>query len=146
MKQTDLPAPPSIGKLYIIMREDLPDLTPGKLGAQAAHASSMFSVYAERSGANGTPISGYDEWERQGGHFGTTIVLRGTRDQVHRIVEIADRYDHIPSDQVNDTSYPFRTYEGKIFTMPVTTCAYVFIAADQQPCRTTEMLAEMELF
>jgi hypothetical protein len=54
--------------LYIVMRDDLPSLNPGKLAAQAAHVANV----AVKRGARGI----VRRWERQTTQgFGTTIVL-----------------------------------------------------------------------
>ncbi len=54
--------------LYIVMRNDLPSLNPGKLAAQAAHVANA----AVKSGAK----DAVKAWERQTSQgFGTTIVL-----------------------------------------------------------------------
>jgi hypothetical protein len=54
--------------LYIVMRNDLPSLNPGKLAAQAAHVANVAVKRGERGVVR--------RWERQTTQgFGTTIVL-----------------------------------------------------------------------
>jgi hypothetical protein len=54
--------------LYIVMRNDLPSLNPGKLAAQAAHVANVAAKRGNRKVLRA--------WERQTTQgFGTTIVL-----------------------------------------------------------------------
>lgn len=54
--------------LYIVMRNDLPSLNPGKLAAQAAHVANVAVKRGDRKIVR--------RWERQTTQsFGTTIVL-----------------------------------------------------------------------
>jgi hypothetical protein len=58
--------------LYLVMRNDLPSLNPGKLAAQAAHVANV-------AVKNANPKI-RKEWESQTmQHFGTTIVLGADR-------------------------------------------------------------------
>jgi hypothetical protein len=58
--------------LYLVMRNDLPSLNPGKLAAQAAHVANV-------AVKNANPKI-RKEWESQTKqHFGTTIVLGADR-------------------------------------------------------------------
>ncbi len=55
-------------RLYIIVREDLPSLNPGKAMAQVCHAGSQAAQVMQGDEA-------YGQWLRQADNFGTTIVL-----------------------------------------------------------------------
>jgi Peptidyl-tRNA hydrolase PTH2 len=57
--------------LYLVMRNDLPSLNPGKLAAQAAHVANVAVKRGDRKTVKA--------WERQTKQrFGTTIVLGAT--------------------------------------------------------------------
>ena len=76
--------------LYIVMRNDLPSLNPGKLAAQAAHVAN---VAVKRCGRKVLRA-----WERQTTQgFGTTIVLAAPL----KFIETAMR-----STTVYDPTYP----------------------------------------
>ncbi len=59
-------------RLYILMRTDMASGTPGKMMAQASHASNAF---VKRAFDVGEDISGWTNQTDQG--FGTVIVLDG---------------------------------------------------------------------
>ena len=82
--------------LYIIMRNDLPSLNPGKLAAQAAHVANV----AVKRGARAI----VRRWERQITQgFGTTIVLGATLDFIK---------SNMSETMVFDPTYPCEiTYE-----------------------------------
>jgi hypothetical protein len=61
--------------LYLIMRDDLPSLNPGKLAAQAAHCAN--ACVAKMRKADSAMLR---KWERESSQdFGTTIVLGAGR-------------------------------------------------------------------
>ncbi len=76
--------------LYIVMRNDLPSLNPGKLAAQAAHVANV----AVKRG----PRDIVRRWEQQTTQwFGTTIVLGGS---------LAFIKKHMQATIVWDPTYP----------------------------------------
>lgn len=84
--------------LYLIMRNDLPSLNPGKLAAQAAHCANAAVAAARRSKSRA--LRGLlKEWERQSKQdFGTTIVLAAPRFFIE--------HDMPSSSHVYDDTYP----------------------------------------
>lgn len=64
--------------LYLIMRNDLPSLNPGKLAAQAAHCAN--AAVAEARRLRNPLLKAWEQQTRQ--HFGTTIVLGGSFDTI----------------------------------------------------------------
>jgi peptidyl-tRNA hydrolase len=110
--------------LYILMRNDLASLNPGKACAQAAHAANQF-VFEARHKADHL-IDGLVEWQGETGHgFGTTITLemdiRTIRDVVRRMALIDDVHTGI----THDPTYPVR--DGEVtHLIPLDTCGYVF--------------------
>ena len=94
--------------LYIIVRNDLPSMNPGKAMAQASHASYLFA--RESSGrpeiANSCGI-----WRTSGGGFGTTIVLAANLSELETSVSKAlglqkQKYA-VMTGNVFDPTYPY---------------------------------------
>ena len=106
-------------RLYIIMREDIADMNPGKAMAQAAHAQAEFDEHCDGEFAlNDSFAHEYTQW-RDGLAFGTTIVLRA---ELHKLKEITSVISH--SGLVFDPTYPYRNWYGKLFTAEEITCAW----------------------
>lgn len=116
--------------LYIIARKDIPDLNPGKLAAQVAHAQAEFDAYIEEKHIDGdfhsTLLSGYREWcgEKK---FGRTIVLQGTLAEMKDLVRAAG-----PSMVTVDPTYPWRNYYGDVIVSEEPTCAWIFVYKENQ--------------
>jgi hypothetical protein len=140
--------------LYILARQDIPQMNAGKLAAQACHAQSILSElisarrmeicladddeettdYEAYTRANHRYnndveiVTAYDTWLGGERRFGTTIVLAVT---MEAIAEIALRFDTrdslCPFGVVNDPTYPMFSATGYQFTAPMLTCAYLFI-------------------
>jgi hypothetical protein len=130
-------------RLYVLMRNDLQSMTPGRCMAQANHAASVF----EHDWGT-KPISGISEWKKQTKQgFGTCIVLAADETEIHTIFTTGLR--RFPyKGWVIDPDYHIRvTHEvarlmgtvGSIAFLPETadkntiaftrsekTCAYVF--------------------
>lgn len=108
-------------RLYIIMRTDMDSGTPGKMMAQASHASNAF---VKKAFDVGEDISEWTNQTNQG--FGTVIVLDGgTINDIRHSIEILDQNGYV-CDMVFDPTYPLS--DGN-FThlIPVETCAYVYV-------------------
>jgi len=112
-------------RLYIIMREDLWDMNPGKGMAQAAHAQADFDTYVENRYTNDDFRSAHIQWSEDR-NFGVTLVLSATLNQMH---EIRTHIDH--SDITVDPSYPYSNWYGKIFTREEPTCMWAFVFTDK---------------
>lgn len=65
--------------LYILVRNDLPSLNPGKAMAQAIHAAHLFT-------ANWRKAKAYREWAGNHG-FGTTVTLSADKATIEKLVE-----------------------------------------------------------
>jgi len=117
-------------RLYIVMREDLWDMNPGKGMAQAAHAQAMFDDYVSKY-ANDLYMKEVDldpdfidkirDW-RGGRGFGVTTVLSaplGDFDNISMGVE--------HNDFVEDPTYPYRNYYKQMFTRSEVTCMWAFV-------------------
>lgn len=113
-------------KLYIIMREDIQDMNPGKGMAQAAHAQADFDHYVDfRCGPEFTQTD--DLWVqvskwREDRNFGVTLVLSATLDQM---TDITRNVMHC--DLVTDPTYPWRNYYKQVFTTSEITCMWAFV-------------------
>lgn len=135
-------------RLYIIIRNDLQSLTPGKAMAQAAHAANEFIHYYGQLEAVHEDWCGNNPWMECERPFGTTIVLTADIDNLDNVMNIAEA-KKIPHGEVYDPTYPFMTTReiamlipAETFTAPTDfkedgrvvcyrnelTCGYVFVA------------------
>ena len=115
-------------RLYIVMREDLWDMNPGKGMAQAAHAQSDFDAHL-------FPMSIPDAYEfkdavsawREDRSFGATLVLHEPLDNMEQILS------NMPhSGVVTDPTYPYRNHYGKMFTSGELTCMWAFAYTEEE--------------
>ena len=89
---------------YIIMRNDLDSLNPGKAMAQACHAGTQFVSYLHQKFPKKI-----DEYFGYDGIM-TTIVLEGNREQMtalHNLYLENIKQDPYYSDDILDETYPF---------------------------------------
>ena len=129
--------------LYILMRDDLDSMNPGKAMAQASHASNAF-VYSRKLMRYGTPAGEnlFREWEtetHQG--FGTVLVLAVNKTEMEHAVAVA-KMAELESGIVHDPTYPVRDGETCHF-IPLDTCAYVF--GDKEDPVLTAIVQNFEL-
>lgn len=123
--------------LYILARNDLASMNPGKLAAQASHASNAFvhhyHAYAQEVQArpvnldtNISVINGFNEWEHatpQG--FGTVLTLEGKMGEIETVVKLFKAIGYIAG-VVHDPTYPILDGEV-VHYIPLNTCAYIFV-------------------
>lgn len=113
-------------KLYILMRDDLESLNPGKAMAQAAHAANMAQTLAK--------LLMPEKWAQWSGDrcFGTTIVLASDIERIESL-EIFHNNNYmlytneqkLIAGSIKDPTYPLR--DGSfIHYIPVTTCGFIF--------------------
>lgn len=115
-------------RLYIVMREDLWDMNPGKGMAQAAHAQSDFDAHL-------FPMSIPDAYEfqdavkawREDRSFGSTVVLH---EPLNTMLQILSYMPH--SGIVRDPTYPYRNHYGKMFTRGELTCMWAFAYTEEE--------------
>lgn len=112
-------------RLYIVMREDISDMNPGKAMAQAAHAQADFDTYIENNYTDDNLRSAHLSW-CEDRNFGVTLVVSAQLNQMH---EIRTTMKH--SDITVDPTYPYRNWYGKLFTAEEVTCAWAFAYTDQ---------------
>lgn len=100
--------------LYILMRNDLPSMNPGKAMAQASHASDAFrnkvyEYFNTNSLSNNIENSYFDlvkEWYSQTSQgFGTVLVLSVNYSELCDTISNANS-NYFICDIINDPSYP----------------------------------------
>jgi hypothetical protein len=114
-------------RLYIVMREDLWDMNPGKGMAQAAHAQARFDAY---DFAANDCLEEYCEWRGDGENclgFGVTTVLSAPKSEWMDI-SLGVRHYGV----VEDPTYPYRNYYKQVFTRKEQTCMWVFATTDEE--------------
>lgn len=118
--------------LYILMRNDLDSMNPGKACAQAAHAANQF-VELNRD----DPF--VKEWQNSTiGGFGTTLVFGAPKHIVEDISDAIEKifgYENVMTERiirgiVNDPTYPVKDGQCTHY-ISVDTCAYMFGDRDQ---------------
>lgn len=113
-------------RLYIIMREDLYDNSPGKMMAQAAHAQADFDTHVENRYIDNDFRSAHIKW-CEDRNFGTTLVLSATLNQMHEI-----RTNIVHSDITVDPTYPYRNWYNTVFTKEEPTCMWAFVYEENE--------------
>jgi hypothetical protein len=84
-------------RLYILIRNDLPSLNPGKAMAQAIHAANSFLwKYQDRDDVK--------KWAGQEG-YGVTITLSAIASQIKELMAIAYN-SNFPMGKIIDQTYP----------------------------------------
>ena len=87
--------------LYIIMRNDLDSMNPGKAMAQASHSSNAFVTKIDKE----DPL--YDKWRQSTNQgFGTVLVLAANKEQLTKSVQTAKDCGYV-ADFVYDPTYPY---------------------------------------
>lgn len=140
--------------LFILMRTDLNSLNPGKMAAQASHASNAFVNHFQTMMREEAPNQASDktaalnkafyEWENstdQG--FGTVLVLGGKWESQIKpaLNELAGKYICGP---VFDPTYPL--VDGEVVHyIPLHTCAYVFVPNKEDDLFARSVLGSMNL-
>ena len=122
--------------LYILMRNDLDSMNPGKAVAQGAHAANQFGSAMEdlkdRPEIGDALTMGeedlldrYNAWRNQTSQgFGTTITLGVDEWMLHLVVEAAKDAGYA-ADVTHDPEYPL--VDGRVVhKIPLDTCGYVF--------------------
>lgn len=96
--------------LYILARNDLDSLNPGKLAAQVAHAATQLSefIYNDVDRDSALYVQ-YKNWIKQAGTFGTVITLAASKEQLDHFFEGVEvnPYEHAAYGCTIDPTYPF---------------------------------------
>jgi peptidyl-tRNA hydrolase len=118
-------------RLYIVVREDIADLNPGKMAAQTAHAQADFDHYISSNCNNDVDIDdclceAVSKWKEER-NFGVTLVLSATLENINQI-----KQQIVYADCVVDPTYPWRNWYGKTFVTDEITCLWAFVWTDQE--------------
>lgn len=117
--------------LFILMRQDMDSMNPGKCVAQGAHAANQFVKLRKKH------TKEYHKWAGNLG-YGTTICLSASKEDIDRLMGDAaeDGYEY---DQVIDETYPLK--DGKTtHYFPCLTCAYVFAPRKYHKLKHLELM------
>lgn len=107
-------------RFYILMREDIPDMNPGKGMAQAAHAQADMTAYMETLDDYG--VEEMVKLWREDRSFGVTTVLSA---ELADMREMCDKIEH--SGLTTDPTYPWRNFYGMPFATEEVTAAWAFV-------------------
>jgi peptidyl-tRNA hydrolase len=94
--------------LYLIMRNDMPSMNPGKLAAQAAHLSTSFTFkMLDRVHGNSRLFQLFTKWTKSTKqNFGTKICLGASYKQIMALnFKDVVGTDYV-ADTINDPEYP----------------------------------------
>ena len=122
--------------LYIVMRTDIPDNTPGKMMAQASHATDDFNAWKNsilhefEHDFMFELVAEFNRW-KEDRNFGRCIVLEGTLEEIHDVVDSNDF-----AGLTTDPTYPWRNFYGEVFLTEEVTAAWCFICNETSPCET----------
>lgn len=114
--------------LWILMRNDMLSLNPGKAMAQAAHAANQFVQHCNLSLGSAESYEACKTWQKQSGMgFGVTIVLAASLIDIQNTFYDLYYRSGLPliCSMVTDSSYPIKDGETT-HLLPVVTCAYIF--------------------
>lgn len=104
---------------YIIVRNDMDSMTPGRACAQAAHAANACVKCVNNN-------TRFVEWENQTNKgFGTTIVLQSDIHGINLIRNAISLDENLRYDIVEDPEY--HVQDGEVtHLLPVATCMWIF--------------------
>lgn len=107
---------------YLLMRQDMASLNPGKGHAQAHHAGTLMLRHAK--GWNEEQKSWLAAWNAQAGGFGTVLSMGVAEGDMAKALHIARRLE-VPYGVVVDPTYPLMDGDT-LHLISVSTCAYIF--------------------
>ena len=91
-----------MSRLYILIRNDLHSMNPGKAIAQASHCVSQFMTKYPKEAK---------KWCEEADGFGTSIVMEGTLEQIEKFMSDNIRHKGYCNGDIIDPTYPFRLQE-----------------------------------
>lgn len=112
--------------LYIMMRNDLPSMNPGKAMAQAAHAQALLDQRVsqlldtnKRAAYFYRWFNLYRDWREEGRGFGTTLVLAGNYVSIENALMQVDYYNtgNLVYGRVFDPTYPFTVENAEVASL-----------------------------
>lgn len=150
-----------MSRLYILIRNDIPSLNPGKAVAQASHAVSQFMTKFPKESK---------KWCAEADGFGTTIVMEGTLEDIQNFMSHTIYHKGYCCGDIKDPSYPFYLQEeiipyldpkykieyaepspdSKYDTVPATreeyTCSWFFIEDDDREATMEELRDSLDFY
>lgn len=105
--------------LYLVVRSDLPDMNPGKLGAQTSHMTSDFHAWAYY---NFDLYNNEINLWQENRNFGTVLTKSATYREMADIGILSTRFCGFTT----DTSYPWRNWYKKLFLTSEITGGWFF--------------------
>jgi len=121
--------------LYILMRNDLDSLNPGKAIAQGSHATNIFEKYVNDNDISHELKNKLENW-RDDRDFGRCLCVAVNGQQLELIMDMAEN-SQFPSGMVVDPTYPIR--DGEVtHAIELATCGYIFAYGVEFPSRETE--------
>lgn len=138
--------------LYILMRNDITSMNPGKAMAQASHASNAFvhqtdayiQSFVERKARIEELNKYFHEWQNETGYgFGTVLVLEGRMTEFKPLISTFKALDYM-ADVIVDPTYPI--VDGEIVHhVCLETCAYVFVPDKENDHTASALLRKFPL-
>lgn len=131
--------------LYVLMRQDLASMNPGKAVAHGAHAGSQFESHVASIKESAPDVwAGYLKWKESAhGFFGSTLTLTVNEAQMREAVAKFEMTRATAlAGIVNDPTYPLRDGAFCHF-IPLDTCAYLFF--DRTDPSLRGLIAHLEL-
>lgn len=108
---------------YLLVRNDLASMNPGKGFAQADHAGTQM-VLKDMPGWKPAHRAWVRRWAADGDGFGTVLSMGVSERTMNKALEIAKRLG-VPHATILDKSYPL--VDGDVVhEIPLVTCAYIF--------------------
>lgn len=138
--------------LYILMRNDIASMNPGKAMAQASHASNAFvkqtEDYIRSFIQHNLRIEVLNkhfwDWQNETRYgFGTVLVLEGRMTDFKPVVSTFKALDYM-TDVIVDPTYPI--VDGEIVHhVSLETCAYVFVPNKETDHTASTLLRKFSL-
>lgn len=127
--------------LYIFMRNDIPELNPGKCAAQAAHAQADFDYYIKTNTKDDYKLDTAHLMWIHDRNFGRTLVLEVNLSELELINEL-----FIYSGQTIDPTYPWRNFYGELKLSNIVTCGWAFVYEDSDNQTSLDVLTKLPLY
>lgn len=108
---------------YLLVRNDLASLNPGKGFAQSDHAGTQM-ILKDMPGWSPEHQAWVHRWAEDGDGFGTVLAMGVSERTMLRALDIAARLG-VPHATIRDKSYPLQDGET-LHLIPLITCAYIF--------------------
>lgn len=123
-------------RLYVVVRNEMASMTAGRIAAQVSHASTKMMNDIQKSN-NADNKEMLTNWLNEADGFGTTIVLRPSKDkdqvaEIRNLVNLSRfSFPTVCSDVVIDPEYYIMDGNVPVRQENVLTCAYFLGDVDQ---------------